>query len=71
MAQGKPTKWARVSINQPMWLNKTGLEIVVWDKWGRKRKGTLVVSIGGLRWFLNKKHKAPVISWDRLVERLS
>ena len=68
MAQGRPTKWAKLDINQAVWLNKTGVSLVVWDKWGRRRKGTLVISIGGLRWYPYKgKKPAHQISWDRLA----
>ncbi len=67
MAQGRPTKWASVNINQTIWLDKTGLSIVVWDKGKTKRQGTLVVSIGGLRWYANKSRKpAHLIKWDEL-----
>jgi hypothetical protein len=53
-------------MNQPLWLNKAGISVVVWDKWGRKRKGTLVVSIGGLRWYPYKGKKARRITWNEL-----
>ena len=67
MAQGRPSKWAKLDVNQPLWLNKAGITIVVWDKWGRKRKGTLIVSVGGLRWTPYKGQKARRISWDELA----
>ena len=67
MAIGRPTKWASMDINQSMWLNKAGISIVVWDKYGRKRKGTLVVSIGGLRWYPYKGKKPQKYSWDDLA----
>ena len=67
MSQGRPSKWASVDINQSLWLNKTGLEIVVWDKWGKKRKGTLVVSVGGLRWYPYKGKKPGRVTWDELA----
>jgi len=67
MAQGRPSKWARMDINQSIWLNRTGISIVVWDKWGRKRKGTLVVSIGGLRWYpYMGKNPGRLIKWSKL-----
>lgn len=67
MAQGRPSKWAKLKIEQPVWLNRAGVSIVVWDKWGRKRKGTLVVSIGGIRWYPYKGKSARRISWDTLA----
>ena len=67
MAQGRPSKWASVKIEQTIWLDKTGIKIVVWDKHRRKRKGTLVVSIGGLRWRPYKGMKpSRHIKWDDL-----
>lgn len=70
MARGVPSKWAKLSLLQPVWLNKRGVSIVVWDKWGRRRKGTLEVSIGGLRWYRFKGKKARRISWDKLADLL-
>lgn len=67
MAQGRPSKWARLSVNQPLWLNRAGITIVVWDKWGRTREGTLIVSVGGLRWTPYKGKKARRISWTELA----
>ena len=67
MAKGRPSKWASVGIEQVFWLDKTGIKIVVWDKYRRQRKGTLFISIGGLRWraYMGKK-PARYISWDSL-----
>ena len=67
MAQGRPRKWASVNINQAIWLDKAGISIVVWDKGRKKRQGTLVVSIGGLRWYPYKSKKpARLIKWNKL-----
>ncbi len=69
MAQGKASNWARMKVRQPVWLNNRGIEIVVWDKWGRHRKGTLVVSVGGLRWYPYKTKRAAWRGkWDRLSD---
>ena len=68
MAQGKPTKWARVEINQPLLLNKSGMTIIVRDKWGRRRRGRLIVSVGGLRWYPYMGKRA---TWRRTWEKLS
>ena len=67
MAMGRPTKWARMDIDQRIWLNRTGISIVVWDKYGRKRKGTLVVSVGGLRWYPYKGQRAQRYTWNDLA----
>ncbi|MCS6297456.1 MAG: hypothetical protein H8K09_14580 [Nitrospira sp.] len=67
MAQGRPSKWASVNIKQTIWLDKTGISIVVWDKGKTKRQGTLVVSIGGLRWYPYKgKKPSQLIKWNKL-----
>jgi len=67
MAQGRPSNWARLEVNQPLWLNKAGISIAIWDKYGRKRKGTLVVSVGGLRWYPFKGKRARRITWNELA----
>ena len=72
MAQGKPSKWAKAKINEPIWLGKAGISIVVWDKWVKKRRGRIVVSVGGIRWYPYKawkkssKTRNRQITWDRL-----
>jgi hypothetical protein len=67
MPIGKPSKWAKLDVNQSLWLNTTGIAIVIWDKWGRKRKGKLVVSVGGLRWYPYKGKRPRRIKWDDLA----
>lgn len=69
MATGKYSKWARLEVNQPLWLTKSGVSIVVWDEWGKKRKGTLVVSVGGLRWYGYKGKKPVRVKWDVLASQ--
>lgn len=72
MPKGRPTKWATATVSEPIGLGKAGIKIVVWDKWGRKRRGTAIISVGGLRWKPFKKQKWLRISWDNLsgmVER--
>lgn len=70
MPIGKYSKWAKLEVNQPLWLTKAGVSIVVWDKWGKKRKGTLIVSVGGLRWKPYKGKRPVRISWDQLASDL-
>lgn len=65
MAQGRPTKWAIATLKEPVILGKAGIEIVVWDKWGRKRRGTLIVSVGGVRWSKYKAKHATRLSWAK------
>lgn len=66
MAQGKPRKWVTASIVEPISLGTSGIEIVVWDKWGKTRRGRAVISVGGIRWFPYKKKKPIRITWDQL-----
>jgi hypothetical protein len=66
MPQGKPKKWATAKVSEPIYLGKAGLEVVIWDKWGRTRKGTAVISVGGVRWYPYKAKKPYRITWDAL-----
>lgn len=68
MAQGRPNKWASMRLHENVWLGKRGLEIKVWDKYGRNIKGTLQISIGGIRWFSRMQKKTSLISWDRIAK---
>ncbi len=66
MAKGKPIKWITAAIVEPVPLGKRGIKIVVWDKWGKTRRGTAIISVGGIRW-RGYKMKNPIrISWDQL-----
>lgn len=67
MAKGRPKKWVTAKVTQPIWLGKAGITIVIWDKWGRTRLGTLVVSVGGLRWYAYKAKKPTAkYKWNQL-----
>ena len=72
MAQGRPRKWATAKVSEPVALGRSGIEIVLWDKWGRTRTGTIIVSVGGVRWY-PYRFKVPYrVRWDdltRLLER--
>ena len=68
MAQGKPRKWATAKISEPVYLSKTGLRVVIWDKWGKTRRGTAVISVGGIRWYPYKARTYRRITWDQLDE---
>ncbi|HPW20974.1 MAG TPA: hypothetical protein PLE61_09170 [Vicinamibacterales bacterium] len=68
MAQGRPKKWISARILESVYLGKAGIEVVVWDKWGKTRRGTAIVSVGGIRWRRYKGKKAISISWDKLQE---
>ena len=66
MGAGKPTKWATATISEGIALGKAGISIVIWDKWGKKRRGTAVISVGGIRWYKYKSPKYRKITWDQL-----
>lgn len=68
MAQGRPGKWATARITEPLPLGKAGIEIVVWDKWRKRRRGTAVISVGGIRWYPRMAQKYTRISWDKLTK---
>jgi hypothetical protein len=68
MASGRPGKWVSASVSEPIWLGKAGIEIVIWDKYRKKRLGTALVSVGGIRWKPYKAKNWHRISWDRLGE---
>jgi hypothetical protein len=66
MATGKWSKWATARIKEPLGLGKAGISIVIWDKWGKTRRGKLVVSVGGIRWYPYKAKYYRKLSWNKL-----
>ena len=70
MAMGKPKCWATAEISESIYLGKAGLKIVIWDKYHRTRKGTAIISVGGIRWFPYKAKKYYKMSWDKLSKYL-
>jgi hypothetical protein len=68
MSQGRPSKWALATLNEPIGIGKSGISIVIWDKWGRKRRGKMVVSVGGVRWYPYKAKRATRLTWTRFSE---
>jgi len=71
MARGIPRKWVTAHIKQPVELGKSGVKVIIWDKWRPRRRGTVVVSVGGIRWYSYKAKKAFMLSWDKFEERIS
>ena len=49
---GRPTKWVSATIKEPISVGKPGVKFEVRDKWKQQRKklGTLIVNVGGVRW---------------------
>ena len=68
MSSGRPRKWVTAKITEPIGLGKAGVKLVIWDKWGKTRLGTAIVSVGGIRWFPYMAKKPFRISWDRLSD---
>jgi hypothetical protein len=67
MAQGRPKKWATAWINEPIRIGKAGIKVVIWDKYGKTRRGTAIISVGGIRWYPYMKQKPrPTVTWDKL-----
>ena len=48
-------------------LGKPGIQITIWEKYGRQHKGSVIVSVGGIRWRPYKAKKWLRISWDRFA----
>jgi len=71
MAKGIPRKWVTAHIREPVALGRSGVRIVIWDKWGRTRRGTVVVSVGGIRWYSYKAKKACMLNWNKFEERMN
>jgi hypothetical protein len=70
MAQGRPKRWATAKVEEPIRLGKAGLKVVIWDKWGKTRKGTAIISVGGIRWYPYMAKKYRKITWDELSDQL-
>ncbi|HEY2761473.1 MAG TPA: hypothetical protein VGI75_12040 [Pirellulales bacterium] len=68
--KGRPTKWVSAQVEQSIYIGKPGVKFEVWGKWKKKDRklGTLVVSVGGLRWKpMNGKTSRPK-SWNDVAE---
>lgn len=68
--RGRPLKWVDAIITEPLTLGKAGIQIVLQGKWHRKIKGTVIVSVGGIRWYRYKARKPRRIGWDRFARLL-
>jgi hypothetical protein len=54
--KGRPTKWVSAKVQEHVGIGKRGVQFEVWEKWKKKRRklGTLIISVGGLRWWPHK-----------------
>ncbi len=67
MARGRPKKWVEAIITEPLQLGKAGIQVVLQGKWHRKIRGTVIISVGGIRWFPYKAKKPRRIGWDKFA----
>ena len=69
---GRPTKWVKASVLEYVEIGKPGIQFEVWEKWKRNRRklGTLIISVGGLRWRPLSGKLSKQKSWDILAEWL-
>jgi len=70
--QGKPTKAVSAIVNEEIEIGKPGLTFEIWDKTKRKRTkmGTLIVSVGGLRWRANSGKLFRQVPWTQVADWL-
>jgi hypothetical protein len=70
---GRPTKWVKASIQESLEIGKPGIQFEVWEKWKRNRRklGTLIISVGGLRWRPTSGKLSRQKSWEILAEWLN
>jgi hypothetical protein len=68
MASGKPKRWVTARISEPISVGRAGIQLVIWDKWGKTRRGRVVVSVGGIRWYPYKAKRPYRVSWNRLTD---
>jgi hypothetical protein len=70
---GRPTKWVSARLFEYVDIGKPGVQFEVWEKWKRKRRklGTLIVTVGGVRWRPQSGKRLKQKSWDELAEWFS
>jgi hypothetical protein len=66
--RGRPTKWVTAVVSESVPIGKPGMTFEVWDKWRKKRRklGTLMVTVGGLRWWPHKAPEARQRTWEEI-----
>ncbi|MSQ94415.1 MAG: hypothetical protein EXR98_07650 [Gemmataceae bacterium] len=71
--KGRPTKWVKASVSEPVYLGRAGIQFEVWEKWRKKNRklGTLIVSVGGLRWRPNNGKVSRPANWQALSDWLT
>jgi hypothetical protein len=68
--KGRPLKWVRASVKEYVSIGRPGVEFEVWHRWRQKDRklGTLIVSVGGLRWWPRDGKLSKKMSWDALAQ---
>ena len=71
--KGRPTKLVSARIQEDIVIGKPGIQFEVWEKWKKNRRklGTLIISVGGLRWWPHKGKLTRQASWDSLADWLT
>ncbi len=67
---GRPTKVVSTRILEYVDIGKRGVQFEVWEKWKRKRRklGTLIVTVGGLRWRPQSGKRLQQKNWDDVAD---
>lgn len=66
--RGRPTKWVTAQLFEEIRIGKSGIDIVVWQKHG-KRRGIARITVGGIRWYPGErmsKRRYRRLTWDEL-----
>ena len=68
--RGKPTKEVSAFVDQRIPLGKAGVKVEVWERWkrGRRKLGTVQVTVFGLRWWVGNGRRARRRTWDAFSE---
>ena len=68
--QGKPTRTVTAKVNQEIEIGKPGMTFEVRDKTKRKntKMGTLIVSVGGVRWRAKNGKLFRQVPWPQVID---
>ena len=67
--KGRPTKWVQARVRETVFIGKAGIQFEVWQKWKKadRKLGTMIVSVGGIRWRPINGKLSKRISWTDLA----
>jgi hypothetical protein len=66
MAQGRPTKWIEIKVEEPIYIGKRGVQIKVWKKHEHSKRGIFYLTVGGLWWREHEKKNWKKKTWEDL-----